>query len=101
MKKIKNIDPFEPLDEYERDLEKALNNGEFIEDSNFEERKKMFEQAARNYLKRQVAKPVTTRVNPYDLTKLKMKAKKAGMPYQTMLSALIHQFVEGKITPSF
>jgi len=41
------------------------------------------------------AKPVTIRINQEDLTQLKAKAKKKNIPYQTLLGALIRDFVKG------
>lgn len=97
-KKNKNFDPFEPLDEYEKDLKEALESGvEFEEDPNFEETKKMLMQAAKNHRLANASKPVTARIKYNDLAKLKAKAQSAGMRYQTLLSVLIHNYVEGKI----
>ena len=33
----------------------------------------------------------------YDLSKLKSKAESNGLPYQTLISTLIHQYVNDKI----
>ncbi|OGG18462.1 hypothetical protein A2721_01595 [Candidatus Gottesmanbacteria bacterium RIFCSPHIGHO2_01_FULL_47_48] len=87
----------EPIDQYERDLEDALNAGMYVSISDLEETKRFFKEAAKNYRQFQISKPVTTRVNGGDLAKLKARAQKVGMPYQTLLSSLIHNFVEGKI----
>lgn len=100
MKKTKNIKWDEPLDEYEADLKKALETTELVNEPDFEETKKMFEEAAKRYRMLQTSRPVTTRVNQQDLIKLKAKAQRSGIPYQTLLSSLIHQFVEGKVVMS-
>ena len=98
MKKQKNNDPFENLvlDEEEKLLEDALEKGEFEKDSNFEDTKKMLEDAASRYLELHNSKPVTLRVNQLDLIKIKAKAKRKNIPYQTLLGALLHDFAEGK-----
>lgn len=54
-------------------------------------------ESAENYQVRQPSIPVTFRVKQVDLIKLKMRARDLGMPYQTLLSVLIHNYVEGKI----
>jgi predicted DNA binding CopG/RHH family protein len=37
--------------------------------------------------------PISFRINENDLKKLKKKADKTGLPYQTMLNVVIHKFV--------
>ena len=56
--KKKKFDPFENLvlDEYEQDIEDALERGEFVSDPNFAENKKMFEEAARRTLISKIVK---------------------------------------------
>lgn len=52
------------------------------------------QQIATNTIK---AKNINMRVRPNDLEALKQKAKEAGIGYQTILTALIRQYVAGKI----
>lgn len=91
-------DPFDNLvlDDEEKALEAALERGEFEELPDFENTKKMLEDAARRHRQLRTSKPVTLRINQMDLIKIKAKAKKNNMPYQTLLSAAIHDFAEGK-----
>jgi predicted DNA binding CopG/RHH family protein len=98
MKKQKNNDPFAKLvlDEEERELEEALERGEFESDPDFENTKAMLEEAASRYLELHTSKPVTLRINQLDLIKIKAKAKQKHIPYQTLLGALLHEFAEGK-----
>lgn len=89
MKKIK-------LDKYEQLLEQSLKNRDFIHDPNFAATKRMLEEAAKNYLELNKTKRITIRVNQVDLIKVKAKAKKSNVPYQTLLNVLIRQFADGK-----
>lgn len=93
------FDPFKNLilDEEEQALEAMFEKGKFKSQPNFEERKKLWEKAAANYFKLQKSKKITIRINQLDLFKVKNKAKKNNIPYQTLLSTLIHQFADGKI----
>jgi len=84
------------LDNQEKRIEKALERGEFISVSNLDENKKMFEEAVKNYRKLTKTKRITIRVNNEDLIKIKARAKRNDVPYQTLLKALIRQFVEGR-----
>ena len=97
MKKRKNIDPFTglALDKEEKLLEQALEKGEFEENPSFEDTKKMLREAATRYLSLHTSKPVTLRINQLDLIKIKAKAKRKQIPYQTLLGVLLHDFAEG------
>ena len=37
------------------------------------------------------------RISPNDLRRLKIKAIEEGMPYQTLVSSLIHKYVDGRL----
>src|SRR5438128_2355283 len=89
-------DPFTNLvlDKEEKLIEEAFEKGEFEESPNFEEIKKMLEEAASNYLELHKSKPITIRINQLDLIKIKAKAKRKQIPYQTLLGALLHEFAE-------
>jgi predicted DNA binding CopG/RHH family protein len=38
-------------------------------------------------------------VNSATLEKVKTKARKAGLPYQTLINTLLHQYATGQIQP--
>lgn len=98
MKKRKNNNPFTNLvlDKEEKLLELALEKDEFEEDAGFEKTKEMLQEAASLYLELHNSKPVTLRINQLDLIKVKVRAKRKQIPYQTLLGALIHEFAEGE-----
>ena len=98
MKKISNNDPFTNLvlDEEEKLLEQSLERGEFEENTHFEDTKNMLQEAASRYLELHNSKPVTLRINQLDLIRIKAKAKRKQIPYQTLLGALLHDFAEGE-----
>ena len=85
-----------PLDDYERELEEFLERGEFVSDPNFKENKKMFEEAARRHIELRKSKSVTLRIKQEDLIKLKAKAARNNIPYQTLINLLINSYAEGK-----
>ena len=84
------------MDEEERQLEAALDKGDFEENSDFEGAKKMLEEAAGRYRHLHTSKPITLRINQLDLIKIKAKAKRNNIPYQTLLGAVVHDFAENK-----
>lgn len=88
------------LDDYEKEIEEALSKGEYIRATGFENTKKMFEEAARNYKELHASKSITLRVNKEDLIKIKAKAKQRMIPYQTLINLLLRQYVRGSATIS-
>ena len=89
-------DPFSGLilDEEEQAIEDALEEYENVPD--LESSKKLIEDAARRYRQLNNTKPITLRVKQIDLIKIKAKAKRNNIPYQTLLSIAIHDIAEGK-----
>ena len=85
------------LDKYEQSVEKALERGDYVPVKNLAKSKKMFEEAAQNYLELHKTKSITLRVNNEVLIKVKVKAKRSGIPYQRLIGALLHQYAEEKI----
>ena len=51
--------------------------------------------AAKNYLKK--TKNINIRDAEHDILMLKRKSAEVNIPYQTILSSLIHQYVENKV----
>ncbi len=84
------------LDEYEQEIEDALEKGEYSSSSNFEETKAMFEEAAKRHVELQQTKSITLRVKMEDLIKVKAKAKRSGIAYQTLIGLLIRQYAKGE-----
>ncbi|HTK03383.1 MAG TPA: CopG family antitoxin [Alphaproteobacteria bacterium] len=86
-----------PADDYERELEEFINKGKFVSmpKKQFEKYKKELQEAARNHIARR--KSMTIRVENNILSSVKEKAKKEGIPYQTLLNLLISQYAQGKI----
>lgn len=98
MKKTKKFDPFKNLvlDEFEQEIEDSIGRGEFVSDPNFEENKKMFQEAAKRHIALRQSKSVTIRLKQKDLIKVKAKAARNKIPYQTLIGILIHKYAEGE-----
>lgn len=104
-KKQRNKETFDPfknlvLDEYEQELENALEKGQWKSAGNFQKRKKEVEQVARYTLNLRRSKPITFRIPQGDLIRLKERAEKRSIPYQTLLVALIRDYLAGKYSVS-
>ena len=93
------FDPFKNLvlDEYEQEIEDNLPDELPKPDKEFLAFKKELEEAARKHIELRQSKPITLRVDGVDLMKVKARAQKKGIPYQTLLSSLIHNYAEGEV----
>jgi len=82
------------LDKDEMELAKSLENEEWVSDLTKKD-KKQYEEYARYSLTKQ--KRINIRMTERDLKKIQAKAIEEGLPYQSLISMLIHKFNEGKI----
>lgn len=87
-------DPFKGLilDEEEQAIEDAAL--EYVGVENFSHSNKLVEEAAIRYTQLNTTKPITLRVKQTDLIRIKAKAKRSNIPYQTLLGAVLHSFAE-------
>ena len=83
------------LDKDETESAKSLENEEWVSDLTKKE-KKQYEEYARYSLNKQ--KRINIRMTERDLKKIQAKAIEEGLPYQSLISMLIHKFNEGKIS---
>ena len=83
------------LDKDEMELAKSLENEEWISDLTRKE-KKRYEDYARYSLNKQ--RRINIRMSERDLKKIRAKAIEEGIPYQTLISMLIHKYNEGKVS---
>jgi len=90
---------FDPLDEQERDIRDAIERGELIPVPNEEAVKEKLVRAARATLAKN--RHISIRLSEKDLTRLRARASKLGIPYQTLIGSILHQYAEGKVKASF
>jgi len=84
----------EYLDEDESKLAESLENEEWISDLTKKEKQK-YEASARYSLNKQMR--INIRMTERDLKKIRAKAIEEGIPYQSLISMLIHKYSEGKL----
>lgn len=82
------------LDKEEKELAESLERDEWISDLDNKE-KKQYKAYARSSLNKQ--KRINIRMSERDLNKIRAKAIEEGIPYQSLISMLIHKFNEGKL----
>ena len=83
-------------DEEEREMIEAYEKGELRPVKNRKRARDMARQAAGNYLKKNSR--INIRLSDSDLQMIKIKAVEEGMPYQTLISSIIHKYVSGRLT---
>ena len=83
------------LDDEEKELMKSLEKGEWVSDFN-KTIKKEYQEYAQQSLTKQ--KRINIRMMERDLKKIQVKALQEGLPYQSLISMLIHKFNEGEIS---
>jgi len=88
------------MDAYETDLLDAVEEAvEFKRVENFEDDLLEAKMAANNFLKK--TKNINIRIPEFDMLMLKRRSAELNIPYQTILSSLIHQYVTQKVKVLF
>lgn len=89
------MNQFDYLDTEEKELMESLEAGEWVSIENLEEKKREYQLYAAETLKKD--KRVNIRINQHDLEGIKRKALDEGIPYQTLISSIIHKYLNGKL----
>lgn len=86
-----------PMDKYEEELEAFLNKGKFVSmpKKEFEKHKAELQEAARRHIENRQS--MTIRVKKHVIAKIKSKAQKKGLPYQTVVNIVLGQYADDKI----
>lgn len=81
--------------EEEQEILDAFEKGELVPVENHEEKKRDLIEAAGNIPPK--TKRISIRLPEQDLENLKIKAAETGIPYQTLIGSLIHQYATGRL----
>ncbi len=83
------------LDANEKDLLDSVEKGEWRSVRGVKEEKKRYAGYAAATFRKD--KRVNIRISGKDLDALQKRALEEGLPYQTLISSLIHKFVSGRL----
>ncbi len=83
------------LDEEEKDILESYERGEWESVAELEKEKQRYAEYARSTLKKD--KRINIRISQKDLESIQNIAIEEGIPYQTLISSLIHKYVTGKM----
>ena len=82
------------LDSFENEVLADFDNGEF-ESVLTPERRAEVKQAANSTLKKD--KRINIRISSRDLNAIQRRALEEGIPYQTLVSSILHKYVSGSL----
>jgi len=88
---------FEPLDQEEKDLMESIEREEWRSVKNIKQEKEKAIAAARNTLKKD--KRINLRLTQKDYRQIQIKAIEEGIPYQTLISSIVHKYLNGSLAP--
>ena len=96
MKKISK-NAFKPIDQEEQDLMESIERDEWQPVKNINQEKEKAIAAARNTLKKD--KRINLRLTQKDYHQIQIKAIEEGIPYQTLISSIVHKYLNGSLAP--
>ncbi len=82
------------FDDYEKEVLKSFERGEWRSVDNLQEKKEEYAQYAKASLKK---RRINIRMSEKDFIDIKIKSLEEGIPYQTLISSIIHKYVSGKL----
>lgn len=88
---------FEPIDQEEKELMESIERDEWRPVRNMEEEKKKAVAAAQNTLRKD--KRINLRLTQKDYQEIQIKAIEEGIPYQTLISSIVHKYLNGSLAP--
>lgn len=83
------------LDKTEREILESYENEEWSSVENLESEKLRYEEIARYTIQKN--KRINIRISERDLNGIKLKAIEEGIPYQTLISSVLHKYVSGRL----
>ena len=83
------------LDKEEKEILEAFESGKLKRAKNVKEKIKQHKVAAEATFKKDAR--INIRLSSRDLRSLQARALKEGIPYQTLVSSVLHKFVDGQL----
>ena len=86
------------LDKDEMSIEEEMKKNEWVAVPDMKDEIKKYQSSARHFLNKN--KKINIRLSEWDYNKIKIRAAEEGLPYQTLVSSLIHKYVTGQLKSS-
>ena len=90
-----NKKAFEPIDQEEKDLMESIERDEWQPVKEINQEKEKAIAAARNTSRKN--KRINRRLTQKDYHQIQIKAIEEGIPYQTLISSIIHKYLNGRL----
>ena len=90
---------FQPLDTQEKDLRDAVEKDALLPVSDQEAWREKLVQAARTTIAKN--RHMSIRLSEMEIMLIRARAIELGMPYQTLIGSILHQYAEGKVKTPF
>jgi predicted DNA binding CopG/RHH family protein len=84
------------LDSYEKGILQSYDKGEWKQVNNMAAEIKKHQKYARSTFKKD--RRINIRISSKDLEDMQKRALQEGIPYQTLVSSVIHKYVSGSLT---
>jgi predicted DNA binding CopG/RHH family protein len=78
------------LDKYERDIEKNSSGYRPASEKKYKRIESILDKSRKT-------KNINIRISEYDLEKLRERSDKEGIPYQTLVSSILHKYVSNQL----
>jgi len=88
---------FNPLDQEESELMDAIENDQWQMISDLDKAKARAIESARLTLRKD--KRINLRLTQKDYHQIQLKSIEEGIPYQTLISSLVHRYLNGSLVP--
>ncbi len=88
---------FEPRDQEEKDLMESIDRDEWQPVQDIDQETKKAIAAARNTVRKE--KRINLRLTQKDYHQIQIKAIEEGIPYQTLISSIVHKYLNGTLRP--
>lgn len=86
------------LDREEKELLDSIQKGEWAPVANMKDMIDKYAKYAKNTLKKD--QRISIRISKQDLIGIQSKAVDEGIPYQTLVTSLVHKYVTGHLVPA-
>lgn len=90
------LEPVYKLNKEEQEILDSYNRGEWKSVKNLTKRREELKRSADITLKLIKSKNINLRLQPATIDRLKNKAEKLGMPYQTLAASVLHRYATGQ-----
>ena len=84
------------LTKEERDILRSVERGEWRSSRPLAKQVQRYQEAARATVRKD--KRVNIRMSEKDLVQFQKKAMQEGLPYQTLISSVLHKYITGRLT---